>query len=472
MKKIIFLELNEVPLRVMQYYCDSHPRSPFAEFMRKSKVINTMSPDIEHLHPWSTWPTVHRGVDVSVHGLTNLGQSLSDVDNLYPPIWKILVDNGISVGMAGSLHSWPMPSELSNYRFYLPDTFAGDEQAFPDELKAFQAFNLAMVDKSARNVDSGIAMAQAKSMLKNIHKFGFSLNTAASITRQLVDERFLPSRKGRRRIIQSMLTFDIFMKQLESTKPDFTTFFTNHVASTMHRYWLATFPEDFTDHEFTDEWVNIYKGEIDFSMDVASNFISRLTHFVARNPDYSIIIATSMGQAAFQSNRVNRQVFIDDERLFMQAFGIDSHEYVRKRVMAPRFAVTVDKTKLDNFRKMIRGMKVAGQSVYTEEREGGYCMLRFGQENLSKADESVQIGGTTYSFEQVGISNTAIEDQAGDTGYHVPSGVLLLFDPKSSSACAADNETSISTREIAPNILANFGIPVPGYMQSDSLAFL
>jgi predicted component of type VI protein secretion system len=39
--------------------------------------------------------------------------------------------------------------------------------------------------------------------------------------------------------------FDIFMNQLERTKPGFTTFFTNQVASSMHRFWAASFPEEY-----------------------------------------------------------------------------------------------------------------------------------------------------------------------------------------------------------------------------------
>lgn len=61
---------------------------------------------------------------------------------------------------------------------------------------------------------------------------------------QVVSERVRQARNVRRRTYQSVLAFDIFMKQLESTRPGFATFFTNHVASSMHRYWAAAFPGD------------------------------------------------------------------------------------------------------------------------------------------------------------------------------------------------------------------------------------
>ena len=42
------------------------------------------------------------------------------------------------------------------------------------------------------------------------------------------------------------------MKQLELHKPSFSNCFTNHVASAMHRYWAAIFPEDFDDLQLED----------------------------------------------------------------------------------------------------------------------------------------------------------------------------------------------------------------------------
>ena len=42
-----------------------------------------------------------------------------------------------------------------------------------------------------------------------------------------------------RRTYQAGLAFDIFINFLQSTKPAFATFFTNHVASSMHRFWAA-----------------------------------------------------------------------------------------------------------------------------------------------------------------------------------------------------------------------------------------
>jgi hypothetical protein len=74
---------------------------------------------------------------------------------------------------------------------------------------------------------------------------GMRFKTATDIAAQLVDERINKWKVIRRRTYQSIISFDIFYKQLETHKPDFSTFFTNHVASSQHRYWAAAFPEDY-----------------------------------------------------------------------------------------------------------------------------------------------------------------------------------------------------------------------------------
>lgn len=463
MKKLILFELNEVPFRVLDSYCDANPKSCLAEIYRKSSVARTYSPDSNWLHPWCTWPTLHRGVDTDKHMLTNLSQDLTEVDEEYPPIWKILADKGLRIGLGGSLHSWPMPEDLGQYEFYLPDTFATDGKAHPKELEAFQTFNITMVDKSARNISKGIALRESGDLLKNFRKLGFGARTVRDVSAQILGEFVAPARKGRRRILQAVLSFDAFMRQLTEKKPDFATFFTNHVASSMHRYWVAKFPEDFANSEYDQQFISTYSGEIDYAMTIADAFMKRLKVFVDSNPEYAIALATSMGQAASQEKVIERQVYVEHADTFMAAIGVQSGEYTRRRVMAPRFAVIVDAGKLNCVRAAATTMKIGDQPVTFEKRKNGFCMFRFGQENLTSDDEYIVLNGQRLSFGAAGLKNTAIEDAAGSTGYHIPEGMLLVYDPKKQAMKRL--RTEIVTTEVVPMILSRFGLQGPDYLQ-------
>ena len=39
----------------------------------------------------------------------------------------------VSVGICGTLHSFPVPEDISSYSFYLPDTFAAEPTAYPPD---------------------------------------------------------------------------------------------------------------------------------------------------------------------------------------------------------------------------------------------------------------------------------------------------------------------------------------------------
>ena len=98
------------------------------------------------MHPWTTWPTLHRGVNNNYHGIQFINQPL-DYAKKYPPIWEVLQRNGIKVGVFGSLQSYP-PIVSENISFYLPDTFSPDDDAYPKLLKEFQSFNLKICSKN------------------------------------------------------------------------------------------------------------------------------------------------------------------------------------------------------------------------------------------------------------------------------------------------------------------------------------
>ena len=138
----------------------------------------------------------------------------------------------------------------------------------------------------------------ALQLLVNAPALGFKLPTLVDVAGQLVSERIKHWRRVRRRTYQVILVFDIFMKYLNKTRPAFSSFFTNHVASSMHRYWAATFPEDYDEFGFDNDWVDMYSHEIDFTMSRFDKFFERLVKFVDANPEYVLWIATSMGQAA------------------------------------------------------------------------------------------------------------------------------------------------------------------------------
>ncbi len=468
-RKIILFELNEVPSRVLDAYCAAKPDSELALLVQHARRFETLTEDVGSLSPWITWPSLHRGVNNERHLLGDFGQSTADADGEYPSIWQFLSDSDVPVGVCGSLHSYPLPEHPERYAFYLPDTFAAGSECFPEVLDSFQAFNLAMARESARNVDSRIPWSAALRLLASVPRLGFKPATMIDVARQLIDERLTPPRVVRRRTYQSVLAFDVFMHQLVRTQPAFATFFTNHVASAMHRYWAAAFPEDYAETTHTPEWIRTYRDEIFWCMDRASDMLGRLRSFVTEHPEYTIWVATSMGQEATVARACETQLYVTDAQRLMTALGFPQGSWQSRPAMLPQFNVAVAPQDQETLVSNLAKFAIDGQPVSCRVSDAGFVSMDFGHPNLADP-VLVTLSNERRSAESIGLTNIEIQDKSGTSAYHIPQGCLIVFDPRLQRTDAG-TIPSISSLEIAPAILRNFGIPAPGYMARTSRAF-
>lgn len=464
-RKFILFELNEVPLRVVRHFADKRPGSAFARLLREGPHWETSSPDSGHLSPWITWPTVHRGVSNLRHHLSALGQDTEDADRDFPPVWKILARAGRKVGLFGSLHSYPLPPDAAGYAFYVPDTFAAGPETHPRALSVFQQFNLTMVDRSGRNVGRGVPARQALEFLKDAVGLGLRPGTMARIAGHMASEQVVRHRTVRRRTLQSVLSFDLFRHQLNETKPDAAFYFTNHVASSMHRYWPATFPGDYQKLRMDGEWTQKFAGEIDYSMGEADRMLQDLLAFVDANPDYVLLVASSMGQAAVDEaeRRVATQVLIRDPGKFMRGLGIESG-WERRRTMEPAYTFLFDQPAAarEAFEK-VRRLRIAGREVDTQLVDERTVEIAFGHANIAEEDFIVLSGNETRDPAEFGLVNERIEDEVGSAAYHVPEGSLLAYDPRSRGRGGRVPGTVPTTR-IAPTLLELLDVERPAYM--------
>ena len=200
----MLFELNEVPYKVLDQFCKDHPASFLAKALPHCQQFTVSSYD-QNLHPWTTWPSLHRGVDEQRHKIKNFGQDLTVTNQHYPPIWAILVSHGIKTGVFGSLHSSPLPRNLDDYAFYVPDAFATDAQTHPQTVSLFQEFNLAMTRDSGRTVANKIHWRRAVKMLFNCQNLGIQPSTLSDLAKQAVEEKITPWKRIRRRTYQTVL---------------------------------------------------------------------------------------------------------------------------------------------------------------------------------------------------------------------------------------------------------------------------
>ena len=221
MKKLLLLEINEVPHKVYDHFLETNTSCLLSRILNSSKKLTTLSTDKGELHPWSTWSTLHRGIDNTVHQIKDIGQDLTTVNLQYPPIWEILIQNNISCGVFSSLHTYPLPENVRDYDYFVPDPFANGTDTYPKSLQVFQAFNLSMVKKSGRSVDKGIDKKAALRLAASFPALGLRFSTTLATINQLFQERREPWKASRRRSFQSILAFDLFLKLIKKEEASF-----------------------------------------------------------------------------------------------------------------------------------------------------------------------------------------------------------------------------------------------------------
>ncbi len=424
MRPVLLLEINEVPIRVWKKY-GADPRYPMiARLLQESALVETLNTDGGELSPWCTWPTFHRGISKREHEIHNLGQDPATFRGT--PIWEEYRKRGHNVGVFGSLQSWP-PQEPGEGGFYVPDTFASDARCIPDYLEPVQAFNLAQVRANARVMaNKALAKPAGLGLLRAFLRAGVSYGTIMRLIWQLVAEKFSPSLRERRVTFQALIFWDIFHEHFDPLRPPaFTTFFTNHIASVMHRFWNHIFPEDFPAALRPHE--NIHAETMEFAMEALEQILADAFRWCDQNPDLLLVVANSMGQAAVVREKHEGFEFLLKEPLALLKALQPEAKATQNLAMMPQVALEFPnegaaKAAADKLQRIttlwnnrLIGCDVRGNTV---------SVTCFTPKEKEIESGEVLVDGEARGFSALGFVKIAVDP---GTAYHVPEGAMFVY---------------------------------------------
>lgn len=463
-QKLIVLELNEVPLRLLRHYAQLKPSSSIAHLLEHSLVLKTIANDVheEDLYPSQTWASFNTGIgyqDHEIHWYNDLKPSE------YPMYWKIIADSKLSVGLVNTLHSSPASEFINtgNYKFVIPDCFSPDSFTFPSYYQNFQALNLKATTSNSRVTTLKIPVKELVGSLPHFYKFGITPQTVFDGVSLLANIFTKKVPKERLRGLQFPLLADIFLYQLQQNSPDLSILFTNHVAANMHRYWYALFPDDYSDRIYDSEWVDKYKNEIIVSLDLADNFFRKLIDNCIES-DSTLLISSSMGQHANQkisretttaealnSRLVNVDKFID--KLTARKFNFDV-----RSAMWPQCSIEFTNSSdaadcLDRINQAIPTLENISVSALNLSANTLTFTVR-----IDNNTEVYKIGGTQLSAKELGFVKFEVDDH--HSGCHYPDGSLIIFNSRTSNS----HSDTVNYLEYTPAILSHFNIVKPDYM--------
>lgn len=452
MTPILLLEINEIPWRLLDRYLGRPEFPHLNQFFEQSSHFTTLAVDVGELSPWVTWPTVHRGMNNEHHGIKNLGQDPSTFKG--KPIWQEIRELGGSIGVCGSLQSWP-PLEPGEGGFYVPDTFAHDERCYPAYLNPLQAFNLSQVRANPRVIsDSLPRAADVLTIASSSLKSGVTIRTGARIASQLLQEHIDKSLAVRRPIFQTILFWDVFCKHFKPHRPpQLSTFFTNHVAGVMHRYWKDVFPEDFPDQARTNG--ASHKWLMQFALGVLDDMLRNVLHWAAANPDLVVVFASSMGQdAVHRGYHEGVDLVVEDLAALMAQTGLSRSEYLPLLAMAPQVAVEIhDETVRARTRSILEAAYCGDHRQFIRVQSIGPSLsITVATPSLKDMPgDGFHIAGKQVKWTEAGIRKQDIEP---GTGYHISEGSLAVFTGRPRGTAAMQARPKVNADRIKDWLLA------------------
>tara|TARA_Y100000992_G_scaffold81395_1_gene51797 strand:+ start:3286 stop:4689 length:1404 start_codon:yes stop_codon:yes gene_type:complete len=339
--KLIVLEINEISKKIIDIYLS---RNKTKGFDRLNKRIKTFVTDLdeESIYPSQTWASINTGKSFNSHKTKWFSEDL-DHNDIY---WNQLAKQGKRVAIVGTLHSSPANKFLidgHNFTTFIPDFFSSDDETYPQKYKNFQGLNIALTMGSRRAANRSLFKEAIFSFLKKPNLDAWGLNNLLAI-KQLIKIIFFSifGNKERLRMAQFTLSSSIFFNSLKKDKPDLGILFSNHIASMMHRYLHAHFYKQ--NNTYSKEWLDKYKKEVDFSIELLDEWIDKISIFAKHN-GYKILVVSSMGQkineqidskhvSSFQHDYVLKK----PKMLLKKFFGEKVFDFKQLGVMAPQYA--------------------------------------------------------------------------------------------------------------------------------------
>ncbi|QSV71533.1 MAG: hypothetical protein HEQ20_13210 [Aphanizomenon flos-aquae KM1D3_PB] len=466
-QKIIVFEANEIPLRVFKHYQSIKPNSSISSLLDNSLVLETLAKDVDEpfLYPSQTWASFNTGSPYELHKIHWYNDPKSPDTPLY---WKLLAENGFSIGLVNTLHSSPTSSYANNdnYKFLIPDCFAVDSFTKPDYYQAFQKLNLKLTSSNSRVSTLKTPLQETLSAIPSFPKYGIRTKTIIDAGRVVTQILLKKSNKERLRNLQFPVIADMFIHQLHKHEPDLSILFTNHVAANMHRYWYGLFPDDYQSKLYDQDWMNKYSHEIMESLDMLDYYLHELIE-ISKRKNTILLVVSSMGQNANKKlvdgvqHLKTHDFRLEDAKKLVDKLTVSNFKYKVESGMVPQYSLEFSNLEESKncFLEIKESIKTLENINLVADLNANVITLTV---NLDSNSELYRVRDNSFKFSELGFVKFKIEDH--HSGCHCPEGSLIIFNSKTASA----KSEKINYLEYTPAILNYFGVKKPEYMLEPS----
>ena len=439
-KNMIIIEANEIPIEVFEWYADNS-KGVISQTIKQLGITKTILDDVEekYLYPSQAWASISTGLEAKSHKIRWYNDAKADSD-FY---WRNLAKEKKNVALMNVLHTGSITQKEENlYDFVFPDFFSLKPKVKINKYKNFQIFNHKMSVSSGRKTSKiTIILNAIKGFLKSPSFSGWGLSFRDFSKWKDI---FLTLRKdsevlrNAQFVMQQRIFVDITKVGLGK---DLSVFFTNHVASCLHRNFhnLSEFHEK----------DRFKKEKIFQSMKILDEFIEELKNY---HNSREIIILSAMGQKLNQKVDENykrensRDYKLIDHKKFLKFFDINSDKVQILYEMIPQYTFKfLDKLQLEKFVNKIKNVGSdpsamrfgyyvpSGKKI--NNTQGFFCHLDIRDDQITctmtvRPDNYglIKLNNKKYKFEEMGFKGLKVNDF--HHGEHSKYGCLISFNEK------------------------------------------
>jgi hypothetical protein len=348
MKRLLFLELNEVNFEFVEHYARAGALPTFARLMKSQGYARTRSETVyEHIEPWIQWFTVHTGQPYAKHGVFRLGDGPQAGAR---QIWEELSQRGLKVGAFSPMNAG---NALSDAAFFVPDPWTKTRVAAPAPMRAaYDAICQAVGD----NAEGKISAASAFQLLVGLFKYSrfaswptFAVNGLKSLGRHWPRAVFL-----------DRFLADCFLHLWQRTQPDFSTLFLNGAAHIQHHYLFNS--AAYRGPHRNPAWY--LPAGMDPVLEIYRLYDSILAECLALDPQLRVMMATGLHQ-----DPVDEPVFywrLREHAGFLRSIGCE-FERVEARMSRDFVVFSRNPSQIESILKSVRGN---GEAMFEIDNRG------------------------------------------------------------------------------------------------------
>ena len=467
--RVLVFEVNEIGWELMQPWLEGGELPNFRRLQTHGAWGRTWADEPGGpeglLEPWVTWTTFYTGVPHTEHGVKFLEQPPESIKA--ERLWDLAARAGKRIGIYGSVGSWP-PRPVDG--FFVPGSFAPDNQTYPERLKPIQDLNLVYTRSHA----PGAAGPGMKFMLAcgmRLLPLGLNASTALKVLSALVEVKRHPDRDWKKVSLQPVVNMAFFEKLYRQTRPDLATFHTNHVAHYQHRFMRAWKPDAFPDSTDTAE-VTRFRDAIHYGYVVADRLLGRFFGLCERDKNVVLVVASSMGQKPYippkYASVAPPTCRIRSIERLVEILGLKDR-CTFFSTMAPQWNLRIPDAET---RKQVvhhlhaARFQPAGKSMYSAvEVQDAVVVTPISHHGIGP--------GMTCTFPSLpGVPSLPFEQmvvQADDTrksGCHDPVGLLAFYGRPSPAGLEFG---TVNNLDVAPTLLKLLGLDVPAHMKGQAI---